>query len=64
MAIVASNTTLYTTFMSKAEMLVAFSCTFQANVDMMNAHGGCAECGLDNNSNMDNHKKMVGGTRV
>eukprot|EP00957_Ditylum_brightwellii_P055802 4228277-Ditylum_brightwellii.AAC.1 len=75
MAIVASNMTLYMTFMSKAETLVAFSCTFQANVDTINAHGGCAgchpklinehveclvsECGLDNNSNTDNLKKVI-----
>eukprot|EP00957_Ditylum_brightwellii_P078868 5997113-Ditylum_brightwellii.AAC.1 len=32
MAIVASNMTLYTTFMSKAKTPVAFCCTFQANV--------------------------------
>eukprot|EP00957_Ditylum_brightwellii_P131982 10063342-Ditylum_brightwellii.AAC.1 len=38
MAIVASNMTLYTMFMSKAETPVAFSCTFQANVDTINAH--------------------------
>eukprot|EP00957_Ditylum_brightwellii_P092859 7069188-Ditylum_brightwellii.AAC.1 len=79
MAIVASNMTLYTTFMSKAETLVAFSCTFQANVDMINAHGGCAgrhpklldehvehlmsESGLDNNSNTDNLKKVILDTK-
>eukprot|EP00957_Ditylum_brightwellii_P165768 12620899-Ditylum_brightwellii.AAC.1 len=44
MAIIASNITLYTTFMSKAETPVAFSCTFQVNVDTINAHGGCAGC--------------------
>eukprot|EP00957_Ditylum_brightwellii_P161881 12324903-Ditylum_brightwellii.AAC.1 len=44
MAIVASNMTLYTTFMSKAETPVAFCCIFQANVDMINTHGGCAGC--------------------
>eukprot|EP00957_Ditylum_brightwellii_P119948 9154155-Ditylum_brightwellii.AAC.1 len=38
MAIAASNMTLYTTFMSKAETPVAFCCTFQANVDTINAH--------------------------
>eukprot|EP00957_Ditylum_brightwellii_P161847 12323117-Ditylum_brightwellii.AAC.1 len=73
MAIVASNMTLYTTFMSKAEMPVAFCCTFQANVDTINAHGRCAgrhpklpdehvkhlmsERGLGNNSNTDDLKK-------
>eukprot|EP00957_Ditylum_brightwellii_P025401 1921395-Ditylum_brightwellii.AAC.1 len=67
MAIVASNMTLYTTFMSKAKMPVAFYCTFQATVDTINIHGECAGChpklfderveclmserGLDNNSN-------------
>eukprot|EP00957_Ditylum_brightwellii_P143809 10958224-Ditylum_brightwellii.AAC.1 len=44
MAIVASNMTLYTTFMSKAETTIAFCCTFQANVDTINAHGGCVDC--------------------
>eukprot|EP00957_Ditylum_brightwellii_P174736 13304600-Ditylum_brightwellii.AAC.1 len=44
MAIVVSNMTLYLMFISKVEKLVAFSCTFQANVDMINAHGGCAGC--------------------
>ena len=44
MAIVASDTTLYTTFMSKAETPVAFCRTFQANVDTINTHGGCAGC--------------------
>eukprot|EP00957_Ditylum_brightwellii_P183126 13947987-Ditylum_brightwellii.AAC.1 len=38
MAIVVSNMTLYTTFMNKAEMPVAFCCTFQANVDTISAH--------------------------
>eukprot|EP00957_Ditylum_brightwellii_P005890 447395-Ditylum_brightwellii.AAC.2 len=38
MAIVANNMTLYTPFMSKAKMPVAFCCTFQANVDTINAH--------------------------
>eukprot|EP00957_Ditylum_brightwellii_P052563 3985644-Ditylum_brightwellii.AAC.1 len=72
MAIVASNMTLYIMFMSKAET--------PANVDTINAHGGCAGChpkllnehierlmsghGLDNKSNTDNLKKMVDGTRV
>eukprot|EP00957_Ditylum_brightwellii_P122003 9304779-Ditylum_brightwellii.AAC.1 len=75
MAIVASNMTLYMTFMSKAKMLVAFSCTFQANMDTINAHGGCAghhpkllnehierlmsECSLDNSSNTDDLKKVI-----
>eukprot|EP00957_Ditylum_brightwellii_P112283 8560998-Ditylum_brightwellii.AAC.1 len=73
MAIVASNMMLCTMFMSKAKTPAAFSCTFQANVDIINAHGGCAgrhpkllnehvEClmsehGLDNYSNTDNLKK-------
>eukprot|EP00957_Ditylum_brightwellii_P149631 11393538-Ditylum_brightwellii.AAC.1 len=75
MAIVASDMILYTTFMSKAEIPVAFCCTFQANVDTINAHGRCAghhpklldehvkrlmsKCGLDNNSDTDELKKMV-----
>eukprot|EP00957_Ditylum_brightwellii_P164177 12500108-Ditylum_brightwellii.AAC.1 len=41
MAIVTSNMTLYMTFMSKAKMPVAFSGTFQVNMDTINAHGGC-----------------------
>eukprot|EP00957_Ditylum_brightwellii_P001736 133904-Ditylum_brightwellii.AAC.1 len=73
MAIVASNMMLYTTFMSKAKMYVAFCGTFQVNMDTNNAHGGCAdhhpkllnehvEClvserGIDDNSNTDNIKK-------
>eukprot|EP00957_Ditylum_brightwellii_P138218 10536205-Ditylum_brightwellii.AAC.1 len=44
MVIIASNMMLYMTFMSKAKMPVAFSCTFQANVDTISAHGGCAGC--------------------
>eukprot|EP00957_Ditylum_brightwellii_P079411 6038632-Ditylum_brightwellii.AAC.1 len=44
MAIVTSDMTLYTTFMSKAEMPVAFCCAFQANVGTIHAHGGCAGC--------------------
>eukprot|EP00957_Ditylum_brightwellii_P179657 13685599-Ditylum_brightwellii.AAC.1 len=80
MAIVTSNMMLYTTFMSKAETPVAFCCTFQVNVDTINAHGGCAghhpklldehverlmsKRGLDNNSNTDDLKKMVSGIRV
>eukprot|EP00957_Ditylum_brightwellii_P139648 10642934-Ditylum_brightwellii.AAC.1 len=80
MAIVVSDMTLYTTFMSKSEMPVAFCCTFQANVDTINTHGGCAGChpkllnehverlmsehSLDNDSDTDDLKKMVDGTRV
>eukprot|EP00957_Ditylum_brightwellii_P109813 8375547-Ditylum_brightwellii.AAC.1 len=80
MDIVANDMTLYTTFMSKAEMPVAFCHTFQANVDTINTHGGCAghhpklfdehvehlisECGLDDNNDTDDLKKMVDGTRV
>eukprot|EP00957_Ditylum_brightwellii_P181138 13798231-Ditylum_brightwellii.AAC.1 len=75
MAIVASNMTLYTTFMTKAETSVAFSCTFQANVDTINTHGGYAGCHpklldehveclmsehrLENNSNTDDLKKVI-----
>eukprot|EP00957_Ditylum_brightwellii_P023204 1751169-Ditylum_brightwellii.AAC.1 len=75
MAIVESNMTLYTTFISKAETPVVFSHTFQANVDTINAHGGCAGChpklldehverlmsehGLDNDSNTDDLKKVI-----
>eukprot|EP00957_Ditylum_brightwellii_P152438 11604230-Ditylum_brightwellii.AAC.1 len=67
--------TLYRTFMSKAKTPVAFSRTFQANVDTINTHGGCAgrhpkllnehiehlmsERGLDDNSNTDNLKKVI-----
>ena len=40
MTIVASDTTLYTTFMSKAETHVAFCCTFQVNMDTINTHDG------------------------
>eukprot|EP00957_Ditylum_brightwellii_P193925 14768608-Ditylum_brightwellii.AAC.1 len=66
--------------MSKAEMPVAFCHIFQANVDTISAHDGCAGChpklldghverlmseyGLDNNSNTDDLKKMVDSTRV
>eukprot|EP00957_Ditylum_brightwellii_P085994 6542336-Ditylum_brightwellii.AAC.1 len=80
MAIVASNMMLHTTFMRKAKTPVAFCCTFQANVDTINAHGRCAgrhpkllnehvECliskrGLDNNSYTNDLKKMVDGTRA
>ena len=42
MAIVASDMALYTTYMSKSEMPFAFSRTFQANIDTINTHGGCA----------------------
>ena len=42
MAIVASDMALYTTYMSKSETPVAFNRTFQANVDTINTHGGCA----------------------
>ena len=42
MAIVASDMTLYTTYMSKAETPAAFCCMFQANVDTINTHGGSA----------------------
>ena len=44
MAIVASDMTLYTTYMSKAETLVAFCCTFQTSIDTINPHGGSAGC--------------------
>eukprot|EP00957_Ditylum_brightwellii_P007526 569135-Ditylum_brightwellii.AAC.1 len=59
--------------MSKAETPVAFCCTFQANMETINAHGGCAghypkllnehgkrlmsKHGLDDNSNTDDLKK-------
>eukprot|EP00957_Ditylum_brightwellii_P188781 14369788-Ditylum_brightwellii.AAC.1 len=75
MAIVASDMTLYTTFMSKAETPVAFCHTFQENVSTINAHGGCAgrhpklldehvkrlmsERGLDDNSDTDELKKVI-----
>ena len=75
MAIVASDMTLYTTFMSKAEMPVAFCRTFQANVDTIDTHGGCAgrhpkflkehvarlmsERGLDDDSDTDKLKKVL-----
>ena len=42
MAIVASDMTLYTTYMSKSETPASFCCTFQANVDTINTHGGSA----------------------
>ena len=75
MAIVTSDITLNTTFMSKAETPVAFCCTFQANVDTINTHGGYAgrhpklldehaarlmsERGLDDDSNTDDLKKVI-----
>ena len=43
MAIVASDMALYTTYMSKSESHVMFNYTFQANVDTINTHSGCAE---------------------
>ena len=42
MAIVASNESLYTAYMSKTEEPVNFCRMFQANVDTINTHGGCA----------------------
>ena len=42
MAIVASDMTLYTTYMNKDETPAAFCRTFQANVDTINTHGGSA----------------------
>ena len=42
MAIVASDMALYTTYMSKSELPVVFYRIFQANVDTINTHGGCA----------------------
>ena len=42
MAILASDMTLYTTYMSKSETPASFCCTFQANVDTINTHGGSA----------------------
>ena len=42
MVIVASDMTLYTTYMSKSETPASFCCTFQANVDTINTHGGSA----------------------
>ena len=42
MAIVASDMTLYTSYMSKSETPASFCCTFQANVDTINTHGGSA----------------------
>ena len=43
-AVVASNMTLYTTYMSKSETPAAFCRTFQANVATINTHGGSAGC--------------------
>ena len=40
MAIVASDMTLYTTYMSKDETPASFCRTFQANVNTINTHGG------------------------
>jgi len=75
MAIIASDVTLYITFMSKAETPAAFCCTFQANVDTINTHGGCAgrhpklldehiarlmsERGLDDDSDTYDLKKVI-----
>ena len=42
MAIVESNVYLHTAYMSKTEKPVDFFCTFQATVDTINTHGGCA----------------------
>ena len=42
MAIVASDMTLYTSYMNKSETPASFCCTFQANVDTINTHGGSA----------------------
>ena len=41
-AIVASNVSLYTTYMRKTEKPFDFCCKFQATVDTINTHGGCA----------------------
>ena len=40
LAIVASDMTLYTTYISKSETPAAFCRTFKANVDTINTHGG------------------------
>ena len=40
MAIVASDMTLYTTYMSKSETPAAFCRTFQANLNTINTHRG------------------------
>ena len=42
MAILASNVSLYTTYMIKIEKPVNFFCTFEETVDTINTHGGCA----------------------
>ena len=42
MTIVASDMTLYTTYMSKSETPASFCCMFQANVDTINTHRGSA----------------------
>ena len=44
MLIVASDMTLYTSYMSKSETPASFCCTFQANVGKINTHGGTAGC--------------------
>ena len=75
MAIVASDMALYTTYMSNSETPVTFSRTFQANIDTINTHGGCAgrhpelvteyvdrlisERGLDHDSDVDKIKKGI-----
>ena len=41
-SIVASDMTLYTTYMSKSETPASFCRTFHANVDTINTHGGPA----------------------
>ena len=76
MVIVASDMALYTTYityMSRSETPVAFSRTFQTNIDTINTHGGCAgrhpelvkeyvdrllaERGLDHDSDVDEIKR-------
>ena len=42
MAIVASDMTLYTTYMSKSETPAAFYCMLRVNMDTINTHGGSA----------------------
>ena len=42
MAIVASDMTLCTTYMSKNETPASFCCTLQVIVDTINTHGGSA----------------------
>ena len=75
MAIVASDMTLYTSYMSKSETPASFCCTFQANVDTINTHGGSAgrhpklfdehvarlmsERGLDTDSDGTSLKKVL-----